>query len=75
MNSKLKKFVIHNGVKPLENAEMKAICGRNNSHFCSTDDRNKKTCSGYCTDSGRPYCGWNSYLATCTCRSSSGDNA
>lgn len=39
---KLKRFVTHNGVNTLGNAEMEAICGRNNSHFCSTDDRNKK---------------------------------
>ncbi len=39
---KLKRFVIHNGIKPIGNVEMKAICGRTDSHFCSTDDRNKK---------------------------------
>jgi hypothetical protein len=72
---RLKKFVTHNGVKPLGNAEMKAICGRKNSHFCSTADRNKKTCSGYCTDSGKPYCGWSPNLATCICKSSIGDYA
>ena len=72
---KLKRFVTHNGVKTLGNAEMEAICGRNNSHFCSTDEKKKKTCSGYCTDLGRPYCGWSSNLSTCICKSSSGDYA
>lgn len=72
---KLKRFVVNKGVKPLGNAEMKAICGRENSHFCSTADRNKKTCSGYCIDIANPYCGWSSNHATCICKSSSGDYA
>lgn len=72
---KLKRFVIHNGIKPIGNVEMKAICGRTDSHVCSTDDRNKKTCSGYCTSPGSPYCGWSSALNTCTCHSSDGNYA
>ncbi|KWW28696.1 MAG: hypothetical protein AUK63_1800 [bacterium P3] len=72
---KLKRFVIHDGIKPLDNVEMKAILGRNNSHFCSTEDRNKKTCSGYCINPSNPYCGWSSNHNTCICQSSNGGTA